>query len=93
MQLKKNASSDSIDLPAQPPVIASLQEAGLEAQSVLVAKLKWCSRELDASHSLEESILLCRLVSSIGEALKALKEGPLSSLAPLATNHSTNTEL
>ena len=86
MQLKKDASSDTIDLPAQPSVIASLQEAGLEAQSVLVAKLKWCSRELDASHSLEESILLCRLVSSIGEALKALKEGPLSSLAPPSTD-------
>ena len=67
--VKRGASTDHLlDQP-----LTSVGEASLECQCVLVAKLKWCSRELEASQSLENSVVLCRLITSIGEALRALK--------------------
>ena len=66
-------------------------EASHECQAVLLSKLKWCTRELEKSESLEYSILVCRLVKSAGEALKTLQELPLSSAAPRSgtTDHSS----
>ena len=85
--LRRGGSADEVDLP-QP--ITSLEEARLECRAVLVSKLRWCSGELERTQSLENSILLCRLVSSIGEALTALGGGgPLSLSAP-ATNQSVD---
>ena len=78
--LRKKMSADNLDPPPHHLPITSLQEASLECQAVLLAKLRWCSKELETSPSVENSILLCRLVSSIVEALKALREEPLSSL-------------
>lgn len=83
-RLGKKMSADDHDPPPHHLPITSLQEASLECQAVLLAKLRWCSKELETSPSVENSILLCRLVSSIVEALKALKDEPLSSLPPSA---------
>lgn len=55
-------------------------ELGLQCQTELVLKLKWCTSELEKSQSLEHSILICRLITAAGEALKTMMElPPLSS--------------
>ena len=63
-------------------------ELGTQCQAELIAKLKWCTSKLEKSHSLEESILLCRLIAAAGEALKAMRELSLSSPT---TDHSNDT--
>lgn len=76
------------DKPRATPIATNLQstctEASFQCQTELVSKLKWCTSELEKTQSPEHAILLCRLITATGEALKTLQGLPTPTTSDLS---------
>ena len=46
----------------------------MDAQSAILQKIQWATRELGSSTSVESSIQLCRLIRELNETLGSLQK-------------------
>ncbi|XP_060764487.1 protein ZNRD2 [Neoarius graeffei] len=63
--------SSSVALPRRPP--PPHHQAAVDAQDVVLQKLRWATQELQTAVSLESCVQLCSLIRACADALQSLK--------------------